>query len=231
MKKIIIIILILLLIISGIYLFYDFNKEEKEPIKEENTSKIEEPIKEKWIDNNPINLGLYKYYGSGKNRTLVTEYSAPWTYHKDISSFEVFFTNENEIPGTRFQNLFKEKYELYQNIEQYKIGYYLEFDLNNQKVKKYVLTPNDTLEYYDYLELYLYDDYHQTPGVWYSHILEEEVNDETLLTSIKLTAGKNIDSITSDITLTTFTYDGDDFESNEYRGISKYTIIVKRTNN
>ena len=229
MKKIIIIILILLLIISGIYFFYNFNKEE--PIKEENASKIEVPIKENWIDNNPIKLGLYKYYGSGKNRTLVTEYSAPWTYHKDISSFEVFFTNEKEIPGTRFQNLFKEKYDLYQNIELYKIGYYLEFDLNNQRVKKYVLTPNDTLEYYDYLELYLYDDYHQTPGVWYSHILEEEVNDETLLTSIKLTAGKNIDSITSDITLTTFTYDGDDFESNEYRGISKYTIIVKKTNN
>ena len=227
MKKGIIIILIILLISGGIYLFYDYNKEEKEPIKNANTSKIEEPIKEEWTDNNPIKLGLYKYYGSGKNRVLITEYSAPWTYHNDISSFEVFFTNEKEIPGTRFQ----EKYDLYQNIELYKIGYYLEFDLNNQRVKKYVLTPNDTLEYYDYLELYLYDDYHQTPGVWYSHILEEEVNDDTLLTSIKLTAGKNIDSITSDITLTAFTYDNDDFKDNEYIGISKYSIIVKKENN
>ena len=59
MKKIIIIILILLLISGGIYLFYDFNKEEEEPIKEENTSKIEEPIKDGLITDNEAKA-IYK---------------------------------------------------------------------------------------------------------------------------------------------------------------------------
>ena len=39
-----------------------------------------------------------------------------------------------------------------------------------------------------------------------------------------------IDEITSDISLTAFTYDDDDFDENgEYRGISKQTVIIKRS--
>ena len=36
---------------------------------------------------------------------------------------------------------------------------------------------------------------HQTPGEWYSHIEEGDVNEKTIATSIKLTAGSNIDSV------------------------------------
>ena len=65
-------------------------------------------------------------------------------------------------------------------------------------IKKTILRPKDTEEFYDYLEVYLYDDYHRTGG-WYSHTTDSEFNDNTLLTSIKLTAGKNVSEITSSV--------------------------------
>ena len=59
---------------------------------------------------------------------------------------------------------------------------------------------------------------------------KDEYNESTLITSIKLTGSTKTDKITSDITLTAFTYDSDDFdENNEYRGISKYTTTIKRS--
>ena len=54
------------------------------------------------------------------------------------------------------------------------------------------------------------------------------ITENTLLTSIKLTAGKKVNEISSDILVTAFTYDNDDFDlDNNYIGISKYQIIIK----
>ena len=79
------------------------------------------------------------------------------------------------------------------------------------------------------MQIYLYDDVNQKDGAWYSHITEEEYNDNSILTSIKLTGSTFTNEITSDIILTVFTYDEDDFdENNQYRGISKDKITIKR---
>jgi hypothetical protein len=231
MKKIILII-IAILIVGGVIILCNIpnNKENNNTnnkiIKEEEKEDIkEEP---KYVDNNPIILGLYKNYRNGSPRKLIKEYTAKWVYHKDISSFEVYYTNEEEITNNnqiKTFDLYKDKYE---NIDNYKIGYIINFNINDEVINKTIISPKDVEEFYDYLEIYLYDDYHRSGG-WYSHTTESEFNNNTLLTSIKLTAGKKINEITSDITLTAFTYDEDDFdESNNYLGISKYTLIVKK---
>ena len=120
---------------------------------------------------------------------------------------------------------------MYDQDLKYRIGYFLSFETTLGVINKTVLKPVDTKDFFNYLEIYLYDDYHQNGG-WYSHVTEEEFNENTLLTSIKLTAGLEVEKIISDITLTAFTYDSDDFdEEGNYRGISKYTIIVKNNNN
>lgn len=207
------------------------NNLDKTNIKKEEQTTELVPNQKPYIDNNPIKLSLYKYYGHNKNREKVTEYTANWQYHKDISSFEVFFTEENNIDGDYFQNTFKKYYDNYENINNYKIGFHLNFLTKDQEINKNILSPKDTEDFFNYLEVYLYDDYHRKIGVWYSHTLENEMNDETLLTSIKLTAGKLINEITSDITVTVFTYDNDDFDNeNNYRGKSSYKIVVKRQN-
>ena len=232
MKKYIIPIICLFIITLGILIFKNNKNESINNIETFITDLDSEPeIEEnnKYIDTNPIKLGLYKNYRNNNPRKLIDTYEEKWQYHKDISSFEVYYTNDEEIDNTNQIKLFDKYLNNYSDISNYRIGYQIEFSINNQTIKKTILSPKDTNDFYDYLEIYLYDDYHRTGG-WYSHTTEKEYNDNTLLTSIKLTAGKNINEITSDIILTTFTYDEDDFdEQGYYKGISKYTIIIKKS--
>ena len=231
-KIFLLIILILIVILSLIYLY----KPKDIPItnditKNEITPSLEEENNE-YVDTNPIKISLYKYYNRSNPRTILKEYFDNWNYHQDILSLEAFFTTEEEISGSYFQDVFYEYYNTYTNIENYKIGYKISFLTNEMEVNKTILSPNDTTDFFEYLEVYLYDDYHREKGVWYSHTTEEEYNEETLLTSIKLTAGIRVQEIVSDIAVTAFTYDADDFnESGEYKGNSKYTVIVKNGNN
>lgn len=227
MKKFIISISIILLGILGYYTYYKINTKEEVNMPKENTPVIEKKVEEEIIDDNPIILSLYKNY-KGEGRKKITTYESEWTYHNDISSFEVFFTNIESIPTGNFSNIFKEYYTTYSNIEEYRIGYILNFSIDNIEKEYIIYSPKDTEEYFNYLETYLYDDYHREPGVWYSHTLESEMNDETLLTSIKLTSGKEIERITSDINLTCFTYDKNNTSFNIDNTNSKYSITIKK---
>ncbi len=227
MKKIIIGVISLILIIGGILVYVYFNKPKNIPVEEPKEEIKDEIEEEKYVDDNKIVLGLYKNYHNGKNRTLIKEYASTWSYHNDISSFEVYYTNEEEISSKNQIALFDEYKDNYLNPLNYKIGYYISFDTLEKSIQKTILSPKDTEDFFEFLEIYLYDDYHRSGG-WYSHTTEEEYNSETLLTSIKLTAGVNVQDIISDITLMAFTYDEDDFdENNNYRGVSKYTITIK----
>ncbi len=183
-----------------------------------------------YVDNNPIKLGLYKYVNSNTDRILYTDYSTVYDTETDIGSYEVFFTNESLISGNNFQNLWMDYYNKYSNINNYKIGFNISFSTTDGKFfDKTILKPNDAMDFYEYLQIYLYDDVHQIPGQWYSHIEEKDITDETIFSSIKLTNSWNAHLIGDEITLTAFTYDSDDFDSNgKYRGNSFYTIKIKR---
>lgn len=186
---------------------------------------------ETYIDNNPITLGIYMYYNSYTNRELLTEYKTNWQPHTDICSLEIYYTNEPNIPGSNQKKLWNTYFNNYKNINNYRIGYLIEFETQNEEtIEKYILSPNDTPDIYKYIQLYLYDDIHQQDDTWYSHITTNEYTNNNILTSIKLTGGDQINEITSNITLTAFTYDEDDFdENNKYRGISKSNITIKRS--
>ena len=227
MKKILIITCLLLTLTSCSYKTQPINKKDN---KKNITSNVKEEIKDTYIDNNPITLGIYMYTNSSTPRYKTNEYKNNWELNVDICSLEIFYTNEDQIPGTNFKNLWNNYYQNYTDINSYKIGYLIEFNTANEgKIKKYIKSPQDTDSIYKYIQLYLYDDIHQDGG-WYSHITENEYNNDSILTSIKLTGSTYIDEITSDISLTAFTYDDDDFDENgEYRGISKQTVIIKRS--
>ena len=227
MKKILIITCLLLTLTSCSYKTQPINKKDN---KKNITSNVKEEIKDTYIDNNPITLGIYMYTNSSTPRYKTNEYKNNWKLNVDICSLEIFYTNEDQIPGTNFKNLWNNYYQNYTDINSYKIGYLIEFNTANEgKIKKYIKSPQDTDSIYKYIQLYLYDDIHQDGG-WYSHITENEYNNDSILTSIKLTGSTYIDEITSDISLTAFTYDDDDFDENgEYRGISKQTVIIKRS--
>jgi len=92
-----------------------------------------------------------------------------------------------------------------------------------------IRSPKDIV-HTEYLEVYLYDSIHHKPGEWYSHLLENQMKDETLITSFKLTPGKEISQVES-ITLKNFVYkDDDDFDpaTGIYIGRVSYEIEIKK---
>lgn len=216
------------IILSIVYFTLDIKDIKKGQIFNDNKEEITKNSEEQ--NKITIPVGLYKNYRNGKERELINEYIALWEYHKDISSFEVYYTNEALISSKNQIKLFDEYRNIYENIEDYKIGYFISFELDHKNIEKIITSPKDTESFYDYLEIYLYDDYHRDGG-WYSHTTEEEFNKETLLTSIKLTSGKQISEITSDITLTAFLYKEDDDLNEDLINENSYTITVKRKSN
>lgn len=199
-------------------------KEEQNKLENNNDIK-EEIIEEEYIDNNPIKLGLYLYTGGYSNKEKLSTYETNFESGKDIGSFEVFFTDEEVINGNSFKSLFNTYYDKYVNIDNYKIGYNIEFTLNDGTVNKFNLLKPNTYLYKDYFYTYLYDDIHVNEGEFYSHL--ESIDDNTLITSIKIYAVDKIDEV-KEIKLTAFTYDSDDdFDvDGNYRGISKYSIDI-----
>ena len=83
------------------------------------------------------------------------------------------------------------------------------------------------IEHTEYIECWLYDDYHREPHKFYSHLKPSSMKKETLITSIKLTAGKQIGHVT-DIWLTAFICDSlDNFDAERnYIGDTSCTIHI-----
>lgn len=221
MKKILLMLVILLV---GCTPKEEINKEENK-LENNNEIKQEEIIKEEYVDNNPIKLGLYLYTGSYSNKEKLSTYETTFVSGSDVGSFEVFFTDEEVISGNSFKSLFNSYYDKYENIDNYKIGYNIEFTLNDGTVNKFNLLKPNIYLYGDYFYTYLYDDIHVNEGEFYSHL--ESIDDNTLITSIKIYAVDKIDDVEK-IKLTVFTYDSDDDfdEDGNYRGISKYSIDI-----
>ena len=113
--------LLSIIFLLGIIIYLDNKKEEKVI---NNTIEIDEKVieeeKDLYVDNNPIIVGLYKNYRDGSNRKLIKEYSSKWEYHKDISSFEVYYTNEEEITNKNQINTFDLYKDNYENIDNYR---------------------------------------------------------------------------------------------------------------
>lgn len=176
-------------------------------------------------------IGLYMPDKASGVRNLTSGYTGEWTAGKDIASFEAFATKEPTIAGSNFKKVWESYWNSYPNSTGYKIGYYLTFTLNSSEVISKVMKGfEDTNDFRQYLEIYLYDDVHQIQGNWYSHLTTADTTPDSVCTSIKLTAGNKIADVKS-ISLTVFTYSSDkDFNPSTgmYTGTNSYTIPVSR---
>ena len=172
-------------------------------------------------------IGIYCNTVEG-DRPLVTTWDEPWVEKKDIAEFGIFPTNEPTLPNTTLRDIWSPLWEAYEGWEACKIGYKLEIKLKTGwEYSKIIKNPDDVNRFMEYIEVYMYDDIHQIPGNWYSHLLMEEIDEETVITSFKLTAGSAYEEV-EHIRLTAFVYDSeDDFdEKGEYIGPVSYTIDV-----
>ena len=177
-------------------------------------------------------LSLYRYNQNAGIRERSEGYSAVWEQGKDIVSFEAFATDVSSftLAGSNFKKEWERYWNAYENHEQCKIGYTVSFRVKDGgEINQTILGPEDVFGYRNYLECYLYDDVHQVQGNWYSHLLSSEVNENTVMTSIKLTAGQDIAQVEDTITLTAFVYSSEtDFDADgSYSGGTSYKVTIK----
>jgi len=220
-KKIILFISIFF-ILTGCSLSNDIIKEEvnnQDISNEIDTGILEE---DSYVDNNPITVSLYDDYNK------LSSYSTTLSNFKDIGVFNIYFTDVDKLESSDTKSNYLKYYSEYENIDDYKTGFYISFEVGDKKIEKLILDPNAQHAMTPYLYIYLYDDVNQAPGAYYSHLEPDDMNDNTVFSSIKLFLAQQGSEISSPITLSVFTYDSnDDFdEENKYRGASSYTINI-----
>ena len=217
MKKIFL--LIIILFVVGCDIKKTDEEERMEKAINNPPTATPEPTPEPYVDDNPIIVGLYK------NGKLIKTYNKKFKNQTDIAIFNVVFTNDEKLPNKKFKTLWKDYYNKYENIDDYKIGFELSVDINGETQTNLLLNPKNQHKIYPYLYAYTYDDIHNSG--YYSHVTMDTLKDNTIFSSIKLYLHNKTNEITSPITLTVFTYnDDDDFLDGHYRGNSKYTITI-----
>ncbi len=210
-----------IIVIFFILLFLSGCKEKKieEKIIEEDKN-IEE--KEIYIDENNIALGFYD-----DDWNKIEQITNLWVFHKDIGWPWIFPINKEKLEEGKSKDLWQKYWE---SNSKYKFGLEIAYSLiSGEKIELTILKPSDNSKHSDYVEIYFYDGYNATTS-WFDHLEDNEINDVTVYTSIKVTSGKYIDQVISPLSLKVFTYDGlDDFdEEGKYRGKSYSTLIINK---
>ena len=171
------------------------------------------------------------YTPQGKNYSprvrMGDTYTGPWKKGKDIGSFEAIPSDDAILDGSFFGDIFGAAWTAFPDAKSCKIGYTLRYTLDDGSEIRYTMLSPSHIEHTEYIECWLYDDYHQTPHKFYSHLKPSRMKDDTLITSIKLTAGAKISHVT-DIWLTAFVCASlDDFDADRnYIGDTSCTIHI-----
>ena len=155
------------------------------------------------------------------------EFSAKWKKGEDIGSFEVIASDEDRLEGDFFGDIFGACWKSYPDSDKCKIGFTLRYTLSDGSEIKYTMLSPSHIEHTEYIECWLYDDYHREPHKSYSHI--KRMTDDTLITSIKLTCGRKIKEV-QEIWLTAFICASmDEFDADRnYTGPTSRTLHIIR---
>ena len=242
-------ILLIVLLFSVCGAFTACGKKNKEKKQEENVTETPTPTLKPTDTPTPTmtptptprpafgvtTMSLYKNRKDEKLRRKYDDtFQARWVAGTDITSFECIASDADEIPNNNryFQDLWKDEWNKFENSDQCKICYRVQFQTTDgQKFDKMLMKAGDEAEYFDYIENYLYDDIHQVKGQWYSHLSPSDTNENTILSSLKFTAGQKIDQVMSPITVSAYVYYSDlDFDANgNYVGALSYSVQMVNT--
>lgn len=202
--------------------------QENERIKEQEEEKKQLFLNENVLDNN-IPIGFYTIQ-NGK-LVLTSRLECDWSRDSIFGLFYTLASNEDVISFTNYKTTFNEYWAKY-NTDGYKIGYNIKFSLDTGEIiNQRILEPIDTPDLFKHIQFYLYDDVTYMPGRIYYHMRQNEMTENTMLTSVKLVGYKETKGVNGPIELTVFTYNGEedfDSETKEYLGNSKFTMKIYR---
>ncbi len=147
----------------------------------------------------------------------------------DVAYFGIFpFENETHPDvdyGGEYMQLWREA-----GLSGYKVGLEFEIRLYDKTTQRFtVLSAEDTFKFEEYFEIYLYDDVANAGKWWYSHITPETTNENTLITTFKITLRDGCYRV-KEIAVSAFVYkDSGDFDADGfYTGNDRATMIIKR---
>lgn len=212
----------------------EIQRKEQELQDQENRKAAEKAEYEKFLNENVYDntIPISFYMLKGNEYVKTSELRCNWARDSIFGLCYAIPSAEERLSGANFKTIFKENWDKYEKSSEYKIGYSIKLQLDTGEViNKRILEPKDTEELFAHIQFYLYDDVTYMPGRRYYHMTQEELLEETMLTSVKLVGYKETKGVNGPIELTVFTYNGDeDFDSNtgEYLGNSKFTMKIYR---
>ena len=192
------------LLLFFIFILCGCSKENKKVLpKEEKREEV--PIIEEYKDLNDTLISFYQL--KGNTLTKISNLSGSYNALDDIGVFQIYPSKEEVITlNSSFASSFYEEYIKYKEKLNIKIGFSIDFLLDTgEEVSYLILTPQNTMDHWEYLMGYLYDDYINQGKGFYSHIEMSDYSDSTLFTALKLQCGAYVDKIKSPIHLTVFT--------------------------
>ena len=99
------------------------------------------------------------YTPQGKNYSprvrMGDTYTGPWKKGKDIGSFEAIPSDEAELPGEFFGDIFGAAWTAFPDANSCKIGYTLRYTLDDGSEIKYTMLSPKHIEHTEYIECWL----------------------------------------------------------------------------
>ncbi len=161
-----------------------------------------------------------------KDYSLITELSPSFIPEKDIACLGFMPISSERDKSDHYIESYNKAYAEFPQLSDYKIGYKIDYSVNSGESKSILISsPKDSFSAASgYFEIWIYDDYHQTLGVWYSHLTESTFNDDSIITSVKLTAKSDISDISS-LSISAYLFESNkDFSPDSAIEISQFTI-------
>ena len=147
----------------------------------------------------PDCIGLYDDLQDDGTYTRLDKWESSWIAGRDIAVFDVIPSIEDVIYGGDYRTMWLEESDKVSSGAPVSAQLLLEYATSDGEVYSVKLgdwRDAEEAAELEYIEVYLYDDIHQDDGAWYSHLTEATTNDETVISSIKLTAGSRINEVT-----------------------------------
>lgn len=198
----------------------NITNEENEIYKNTNlTNKESKDLEDLEKSNNELNtkpkIDLSLYLEKNGVKTLITSHTCSWEPENVMGIFYAVPCKETTLHlNTSFDVLWKEYISDYENYSDIRIGYNISFTLNTgETVDRTILNPDDAYYMFPKVMVFLYDDVNLVPGKRYYHITQDDMDENTICSSIKLVGDVKTKNIVSDITLTAFCYSSkEDFD-------------------